>query len=185
MQKSLFHSLIATVHRLPRWTAITIGALFIATPFAVAFLAGGLADIVRSGQWRALLEPAAICVYAVAVAPFMIRSQRTIVESLWPVVQLTAGEYETLVARSSQIRPRTELTVIALGVAGGFIVSRPEQLLASPSPLSIYAHALVLVQFGIMFWWIFIAFANSRVTTALLRQLWSRPSRQSRDMRLC
>jgi hypothetical protein len=147
------------------------GISLLAFPFIFVALDHSQAEIFRLGLWRNLLVQPVVILYVVIVAPYLTRMGNEVVVSFRPLIDLDDESYATMVRDASQIPLRHELLAIGIGVLFGLQSASWSLQDGRLTWISVYWILASCAVYGLLCWSIYGAFASTRLTLALHRQL--------------
>jgi hypothetical protein len=151
------------------WTVAAIGTILLMAPVVIGFVED-VPDILV--DYRAQFVYALLFVYVLTVIPLVQDTREGVAQALRPLIQMDDDQFQGLVENACAIHAAGEVFAFVVGMAAGLAINqRFEPLEENAHLLELYAYLSRIVLFGVAGWTLYVLFAATRLTNALLRQL--------------
>ena len=164
-----FERLIRHVQQMPLWRKVLLTLVVFGLPVGLASLEGIQTILPHWDTWRTAYFPTVAVIYIIAVAPWIWRAEKEVVEGLRPLVSVELNSYDVLAHKSWWRSSLGDWGAFGAGLLGGVL------LLVSPPPPDLrywamrYWAATVLIMYGALVWLIYAAMGSARLTALLHR----------------
>lgn len=164
-----FERLFRSVQQMALWRKILLALVFIALPFVLVYLEGTQASLLTRDTWRTAFFPTVATIYVIAVAPWIWRVEKEVVEGLRPLATVELDAYDALTHKGWWRSSLGDWSAFCIGLLVGGL------LLFSPLPPELrfwafrYWMVTVVVMYGVLVWLIYAAMSSARLTALLHR----------------
>jgi hypothetical protein len=163
--------MIGRVQQMPLWRKLLLTLVLLGLPYGLASVEGVRPDLINGGTWRIAYFPTVIVIYILAVAPWIWRAEKAVVEGLRPLV---CAELYSDAAPAYKRWWRSSLGEWGAFCAG--LLAGALLLMSSP-PTELrywavgYWAATMLIMYGALGWLIYAALGSARLTALLHRDV--------------
>jgi hypothetical protein len=146
-----------------------LALVLIGLPYGLAYLEGVHTTVLNRETWRVAFFPTVIIIYIMAVAPWIWRAEKEVIEGLRPLVSVEPNTYDALAHKRWWRSSLGDWGAFSVGFLGGVL------LLASSPPPELhywtmrYWTATLLIMYGALIWLIYAAMGSARWTALLHR----------------
>jgi hypothetical protein len=180
-EPTYFERLIRHVQQMPLWQKVLLALLLLGLPYGLAYLEGAQTAVLNRDTWRIAYFPTVTIIYIIAVAPWIWRVEKEVVEGLRPLVNVdTCNACPAIHApgRSTALAQKIwwrsslgEWAAFGAGLLGGLLL-----LISSPPPelrywTVRYWAATLLIMYGTLVWLCYAALGSARLTALLHRDV--------------
>jgi hypothetical protein len=164
-----FERLIRHVQQMPLWRKVLLTLVLLGLPFGLVYLEGVQTILFNRDTWRVAYFPTVVVIYIIAVAPWIWRAEKEVVEGLRPLVSIELNTYDVLAHESWWRSSLGDWSAFGAGLLVGVL------LLISPLPPDLrywamrYWAATLLIMYGALVWLIYAAMGSARLTALLHR----------------
>jgi hypothetical protein len=166
------------VQQMPLWLRILLALVLLGLPYGLAYLEGFLPILLDRNTWRTVLFPTVAVIYIVAVAPWIWRAEKEVVEGLRPLINVKPNTYDarSAIGADADTAHKTwwrsslgDWISFGLGLLSGILL-----FISQPTPelhywAVRYWTATSIIMYGALAWLIYAALGSARLT-ALLHQ---------------
>ncbi|MCC6455881.1 MAG: ABC transporter ATP-binding protein [Caldilineaceae bacterium] len=155
------------VQQMPPWRKVLLALLLLALPYALAYLEGIHTTVLNRETWRVAFFPTVIVIYIVAVAPWIWRAEKAVVEGLRPLVGAEIDTYDALAHNAWWRSSLGGWGAFGIGLLFGLLL-----YISSSTPdlhywTIRYWAATMLIMYGALVWLIYTALGSARWTALL------------------
>ncbi len=154
---------------MPLWRKVLLVLALLGLTFGLVYLEGAQALLLNRDTWRSAFFPTVEIIYIIAVAPWIWRAEKDVVEGLWPLVNVGLNTYDAVAHKSWWRSSLGDWATFSAGLMGGVL------LLMSQPPADLrywsmrYWTGTLLLMYGALAWLIYAAMGSARWTALLHR----------------
>ena len=153
-----------------RFTGIVCLAL-IALGIGTASLDGVLQELFSTDLWRHVFFYPALIAYILAIIPPLQKSDDAALELLRPLVDMDDDRFNRLLEDTAAVRPRGEMIALGIGAVFGAWTLFPWVITDGLSWMTIYWSVAAPLEYCLLGWCIYAAFAGTKPTAEIHRHL--------------
>jgi hypothetical protein len=166
-----FERLIRHVQQMALWQKVWLALVLLGLPVGLAYLEGVRTLLLNWGTWRAAYFPTAAFLYIVAVAPWIWRAEKAVVEGLRPLLRVELDRQDAFTHKRWWRSSLGEWGAFGVGFLGGLLL-----VLSPPQPdlrywAMRYWALTVFIMYGTLVWLIYAALGSARWTALLHRMV--------------
>jgi hypothetical protein len=151
------------------WQKALLTLVLLGLPYGLVYLEDVQTILLNQDTWRNAYFPTVEIIYIIAVAPWIWRAEKDVVEGLWPLVNVELNTYDASAHKSWWRSSLGDWSAFSAGLLGGVL------LLMSQPPADLrywsmrYWTATLLIMYGALAWLIYAAMGSARWTALLHR----------------
>lgn len=165
---SLFDRILSK--KRPLWLVVLVSLIMISIPLLMAYLDGGLEDLLLYGRFRIFLLPPCMIIYIWIISPIMTDLGEQEQRALRTIVVADEDTFNRLCEEASRVNPVIEIIAFGLGAGLGLLSASSTNLGDQFIWLKAYWFISLAVMYGLLIWAIIYSIASTRVNNILLRQ---------------
>lgn len=166
-----FERLILHAEQMPQWRKVLLALVLLALPYSLAYLEGVQPIFVNRETWRTAYFPTVTILYILAVAPWIWRAEKKVLEGLQPLRNVELNPNEAMAHKTWWRSSLGDWVAFGIGLLGGVLlfISQPLPDLRYWSVR--YWIVTSFTMFGALVWLIYAALGSARLTALLHRYI--------------
>jgi hypothetical protein len=166
-----FERLLRRVQQMPLWRKVLLALVLAVLPYVLVYLEGMQTLLSEQDAWRTAFFPTVAILYIIAVAPWIWRAEKEVVEGLRPLVSVEPNSYDALAHKTWWRSSLGDWCAFGVGVLGAVLLFISQPLPDLRYWATRYWMVTSLTMYGALVWLIYAALGSARWTALLHRSV--------------